>query len=129
VHWEDREKDVQVELQLLADHIILSQTQRHESVPGDEELLALAEGEGVDHVVEPSVLIQHQVLLEPTFVLRYFFLQGVDSFHETVLQEVLHDRRVYIPLRRGEVLLPLVGWGLGVADVREGPLTPALVHP
>ena len=52
-----------VELQFLAFQIIGAERDRHETIPRDEEVLALAEIEGVEHVADARVLIEEHVLL------------------------------------------------------------------
>jgi hypothetical protein len=75
MHREDGKINVEVKLDLLADDIILPEGYRHKTVPRNEKVLPLAQREGIQHVVNAGVLIEHEVLLEIVLGGRYLFLQ------------------------------------------------------
>jgi hypothetical protein len=96
MHRKYGEIDVEVKLDLLADHIILTERYRHKTVPRNEEVLPLTQRESIQHVVDAGILIEHQVLLKIVLGGRYFLLQRVDGFHKPILQQILEDTGVDI---------------------------------
>lgn len=77
VHREHREVNVDVELQFLANYVVLSKREGHEAVPRNKEVFSLAQVEGlvlfgiivgnyIQHVVQTCVLIQDKVPLHIT---------------------------------------------------------------
>jgi hypothetical protein len=75
MHREDGKINVEVKLDLLADDIILPEGYRHKTVPRNEKVLPLAQREGIQHVVDAGVFIEHEVLLEVVLGGRDFLLQ------------------------------------------------------
>ena len=55
--WVDREVDLQVELQLLANKVLLSQHDWHMAVPKDEEVVSFALVKGVTHLLDVALCI------------------------------------------------------------------------
>ena len=75
MHREDSKINVEVKLYLLADYIILAQGYRHKTIPRNEKVLPLAQREGIQHVVDAGVFIEHKVLLEVVLGGSYLLLQ------------------------------------------------------
>ena len=55
--WVDREVDLQVELQLLANKVLLAQHDWHMAVPKDEEVVSFALIKGVTHLLNVALRI------------------------------------------------------------------------
>ena len=106
MHWEDSEINVEVKFDLLADHIILPERHWHKTVPRNEEVLPLSQREGIQHVIDASVLIENEVLLEVVLGGRYLLLQGINGFHKSILQQILEDTCVDVFLGRSEAVHP-----------------------
>jgi hypothetical protein len=49
-------------------------------------VLSLAQRESVEHIVDPSVLIKDQVLLEVVFRGHNFLLENINSLHKSVFE-------------------------------------------
>ena len=75
MHREDGKIYVEVKLDLLANHIILTEGYGHKTAPRNEEVLPLTQRECIKHVVDASVLVEYQVLLEVVLGGRYLLLQ------------------------------------------------------
>ena len=55
--WVDREVDLQIELQLLANKVLMAQHDWHMAVPKDEEVVSFALIKGVTHLLDVALRI------------------------------------------------------------------------